>query len=915
MGIIIEEASANSTTILANPPLVEAASQETQMEVEPEQRIFSAPVPTSQAEEITLVSPPLNHMPGHVTYQMPSMPNASLAFPQSQVPFATHVIEDTDMYKAESDDEAYPIVRRALDELWCFAQKKDFPAYSKLAAASEMLKALDIIYQGISRTEFADTCLEYASQSGVSIALLDQHVSVLGTFLELQGFGKGHFPLEFLPPQIGMAHRANIVLRRERDELLAQLKASRMEGAPAQILDKLQSIDNRVKALGGQVNALSQTPGGLAGPSYAQATASSRAKSVSFQEPTRDPRRPPPPPSPLSTELPSGQDTRMASPAPAAPTSKDKGKQPEKAASTTMGRKQFLSASSIVESMFGPGAAPVTTGKRPAPGSGTSESRPDTPAEPPAKKARKQSKSKSGQKSDGEISEGQSDGTRKTHPAVPTALLDPKTGGINLQAWTKTGQIAQLVPSLSFAQAAQLGSIMANSSGVIDLVTPPGSQLGKAASTATPAPPVAAAAKPKRQVQHVAPPLDSTKVLVITFIAPVLEADRREDVAIQSSVARALQFNPEGASLNPIQNVRWFHDQRQLHIRFFTRPTRSEIQALEGKLDLWTLDNAAIQSIELYGTLTQLRIIQCPRLDPDSSPNARDRREYTMAEMWLDLTSRPENQWIAERLRPFTLNPRPKWGMCTQYAQYADLIVTITDTHAGEWARRFTKDSKWLRLFKSRCSLEIHHPGKEIPLCTRCWRYGHSAKRCNAPTQCCRKCGEAHVVSDHQQFASCCVEAWCKAQVFKVPMPPCPASHASCPNCGKVGHPPASTKCKYQQQASNAAWHRENKAVINARDAVINAKKVETKRQALLKKLRETRDEMIRQGKLRPDGTYAPVAGPSENRFEALAEVDQPMNGEEEDRGYLSEAGALLITQESARDEEDDEQNVDDMYA
>ena len=94
-----------------------------------------------------------------------------------------------------------------------------------------------------------------------------------------------------------------------------------------------------------------------------------------------------------------------------------------------------------------------------------------------------------------------------------------------------------------------------------------------------------------------------------------------------------------------------------------------------------------------------------------------------------------------------------------------------------------------------------------LPLCQRCWRYGHrsDAKACPFRGVFCAHCGEPHRTENHRQFGSCC-KANPKAQ------PPIAANtEATCPhaphcvNCGKA-HRSDDVACKFWKSRFDHQW-------------------------------------------------------------------------------------------------------------
>jgi hypothetical protein len=128
----------------------------------------------------------------------------------------------------------------------------------------------------------------------------------------------------------------------------------------------------------------------------------------------------------------------------------------------------------------------------------------------------------------------------------------------------------------------------------------------------------------------------------------------------------------------------------------------------------------------------------------------------------------------------------------------------VWDSRSGSLAwsliRRTVQFGRW-----SLCIVETRAmPG--VPVCQRCWRWGHPTALCKAKSAVCSMCKEPHHTEHHCEMASCC---WgnAKANPPIVPTPqgePCPHSKR-CPNCGEA-HVASDRKCIFWKHRFDHEW-------------------------------------------------------------------------------------------------------------
>jgi hypothetical protein len=93
-----------------------------------------------------------------------------------------------------------------------------------------------------------------------------------------------------------------------------------------------------------------------------------------------------------------------------------------------------------------------------------------------------------------------------------------------------------------------------------------------------------------------------------------------------------------------------------------------------------------------------------------------------------------------------------------------------------------------------------------VPICPRCWRYGHCTLVCPFKTQLCAICAGSHQSKHHQVLGACC-KAQPKAKPLREVTPlghPCPHP-AHCVNCG-LAHSSDSSTCCFWKHRYDPKW-------------------------------------------------------------------------------------------------------------
>ncbi|KXN86164.1 hypothetical protein AN958_10466, partial [Leucoagaricus sp. SymC.cos] len=88
-----------------------------------------------------------------------------------------------------------------------------------------------------------------------------------------------------------------------------------------------------------------------------------------------------------------------------------------------------------------------------------------------------------------------------------------------------------------------------------------------------------------------------------------------------------------------------------------------------------------------------------------------------------------------------------------------------------------------------------------VPVCQRCWRWGHSTRTCKSQAPRCPHCAGPHSEANHRSLASCCRGNPTANPPVPATMEGAPCPHtARCVNCSGE-HSASDCKCPYW-------WHR-----------------------------------------------------------------------------------------------------------
>jgi hypothetical protein len=112
-------------------------------------------------------------------------------------------------------------------------------------------------------------------------------------------------------------------------------------------------------------------------------------------------------------------------------------------------------------------------------------------------------------------------------------------------------------------------------------------------------------------------------------------------------------------------------------------------------------------------------------------------------------------------------------------------------------------------------------PRVGVPICTKCWRFGHRFVVCPFRAQLCAHCAGPHHTDHHRVLGACC-KAQPKANPPRAATPggnPCPHP-ARCVNCG-LDHMSNDTKCSFWKHRFDAKWVQKKYTVMKVGDELL----------------------------------------------------------------------------------------------
>ena len=132
------------------------------------------------------------------------------------------------------------------------------------------------------------------------------------------------------------------------------------------------------------------------------------------------------------------------------------------------------------------------------------------------------------------------------------------------------------------------------------------------------------------------------------------------------------------------------------------------------------------------------------------------------------------------------------------------VFFNIWDSQRGSRAKALV--DRPIMILGSRCFIRAARANPGVPMCTRCYRWGHPVISCRAPQRRCPACSGPHSIDEHRAAAGCC-KGNPNANPPVPPTPrdqPCPHS-ARCPNC-RGNHLSMAMACPFWRHRFDRNW-------------------------------------------------------------------------------------------------------------
>ncbi|CAA7261914.1 unnamed protein product [Cyclocybe aegerita] len=150
------------------------------------------------------------------------------------------------------------------------------------------------------------------------------------------------------------------------------------------------------------------------------------------------------------------------------------------------------------------------------------------------------------------------------------------------------------------------------------------------------------------------------------------------------------------------------------------------------------------------------------------------------------------------------LSTKPRIDCNSAHSTSCTVYCNIWDSQQGTRAKKALGQPIFLAGRSCAIRPAARHTG--VPLCQRCWKWGHPTVACKAKQLSCPICSGPHEQKEHRQHAGCC-KGNAKAKPPVPPTPhdqPCPHK-GRCVNCHK-DHTTNSASCKFWAHRYDCEW-------------------------------------------------------------------------------------------------------------
>ncbi|KXN80846.1 hypothetical protein AN958_07171 [Leucoagaricus sp. SymC.cos] len=152
----------------------------------------------------------------------------------------------------------------------------------------------------------------------------------------------------------------------------------------------------------------------------------------------------------------------------------------------------------------------------------------------------------------------------------------------------------------------------------------------------------------------------------------------------------------------------------------------------------------------------------------------------------------------------FTLANSPHVMRNSRHADSAMVWFDVIDSQLGAVAKHLINSS--FQFGPASCPVWPAQSHAGVPVCQRCWHWGHSTRTCRSQVPRCPCCAGPHSEANHRSIAGCCRGNPTANPPVPATMEGAPCPHtACCVNCSG-GHSASDCKCPYWRHHFNREW-------------------------------------------------------------------------------------------------------------
>ncbi|GJE97291.1 hypothetical protein PsYK624_135070 [Phanerochaete sordida] len=321
--------------------------------------------------------------------------------------------------------------------------------------------------------------------------------------------------------------------------------------------------------------------------------------------------------------------------------------------------------------------------------------------------------------------------------------------------------------------------------------------------------------KKKVPITHYPAPAGANNIVRVNYATPVPVTERLASADVQLIVNAAHAAASEHGPDSPpprVVTATWHIDGSQLDVRFEPRPEPAVVHELDRNHH--PRFGSDVRDLGFYVHITQLVVqgVLVRRVDGTPIPI-----EDTLASIKANWAAeKAANGVVHSNLLGVDQHPKPE--VRNVIGPTAQLVIAIYDDVEGSRASA-ALDIGRLRIGESWHPLSLWTAPRRNPQCTRCLYWGHRTHNCRAQHEHCSLCHLPHPTDFHDSFCMACSDTRAARGVASVVCPRVD-QHLSCANCGKEGHGPTDSVCKWSRNAFSSSWLANHKPAVAVRDLI-----------------------------------------------------------------------------------------------